>query len=158
MSTTPDPVAEYAATLGYKYNALYMGEHRERQEGRSVWVSDRWSVWFEKGRDRFETEMKMGTGLRKPDPLSRGKPGDWQYKPPRPRQPKAGEVLASCIQDAEYGQMSFSQFCDELGYDYNSREHEAVYRRCMDVGRELRQFFGADLKKIRDVIEGYEPE
>jgi hypothetical protein len=153
-----DPVADFLKTLGYEYLAVWEGEKKEKQSEGRPWVHDRWGITFVKRRDTFETVFRTGTGNRKPDPMSRGKPGDWQYRPPRPERPKAGVVLDILIKEAEYGDMSFSQFCDELGYDYNSREHESIYHRCMDIGRELRQFFGADLTKIKDVIEGYEPE
>ena len=64
-------------------------------------------------------------------------------------EPEVGQVLSALVQDAYYGDESFEDFCDELGYDPDSRSAYATWEKCQEVGRQLDNLFG----EIPDVDE-----
>jgi len=58
-----------------------------------------------------------------------------------PSIPGVLECLQTDCQSAEYG---FDEFCDEFGYDKDSRKAFKTYRACGKIKGKLHKFFGAD--------------
>lgn len=56
--------------------------------------------------------------------------------------PDAAMVLDCLILDARFGDLSFEEFCDELGYDHDSRKAEATHKECFKTARKLRKILG----------------
>lgn len=56
--------------------------------------------------------------------------------------PEIDEVLSCLLSDADFGNESFNDFCDNLGYSSDSIKAFDVYRSCMDTGKRLRVALG----------------
>lgn len=53
--------------------------------------------------------------------------------------------------DADYGNMSFCDFCSDFGYDEDSRKALATWEACNKTGRDLRQMFSTNQQA--DILE-----
>lgn len=51
--------------------------------------------------------------------------------------PSAADVVNSCLMDSDACSMSFAQWCDELGYDTDSRQALKTYEACQENGDKL---------------------
>lgn len=58
------------------------------------------------------------------------------------RDPERGEVLSCLALDARAGEMSFTEFCDEFGYDDDSRRAWEMWQACRRTADRLRRVFG----------------
>lgn len=58
----------------------------------------------------------------------------------------AADVLYSLCLDARCGEYSFDEFCNELGYDSDSRAAEKVWKACKATAPKLHQFLGDDFE------------
>lgn len=67
--------------------------------------------------------------------------GEWTRDPVylRTVPPTLGDVLSSLALDAEAESMSFTDWCDNFGYNTDSRKDLATYLECQESGRKLRQ-------------------
>jgi hypothetical protein len=63
----------------------------------------------------------------------------WQQ--PKAIAPTAADVLYSLTLDAQAGTETFADFCDNYGYDQDSRRAERTYFECQDIDRKLRTVF-----------------
>lgn len=54
--------------------------------------------------------------------------------------PSSLDVLSCLKSDAECGDMSFNEFCDNYGYDNDSLKALDVYRQCMSTADKLRGY------------------
>jgi hypothetical protein len=63
-----------------------------------------------------------------------------------PKTPKPWDVLFSLCSDAIMGNMSFKEFCNEFGYDEDSRKAEATYKQCVQMSAKLKVFLGDKLE------------
>jgi hypothetical protein len=62
--------------------------------------------------------------------------------PHRPVAPKAADVFESLLTDAGCGRESFREFCENLGYEMDSRSALDTYLACQEIDHKLRQLFG----------------
>lgn len=67
--------------------------------------------------------------------------------------PKVDDVLDCLFRDAESGNESFNDFCDNLGYSRDSIKALDVYRSCMDLKDRLRKALGGNYDSERKRIE-----
>ena len=68
------------------------------------------------------------------------------------REPTISDVLYSLVSDSEASEMSFSEWCGELGYNDDSRKAERTYQACVRVGARLKKLFGADYDAIVEYV------
>lgn len=61
-------------------------------------------------------------------------------------EPSAYDVLA-CISGDVYAPEDFAKFCSEYGYDEDSRQAEATWKRVDKFARRLRTFFRAETER-----------
>ena len=75
----------------------------------------------------------------------------------KPITSKTADVLHSLVIDAEavdYG--DFESWCNDLGYDPDSRKAEATYNACLKIGLKLLNALGTDgLQRLRKVCQDY---
>lgn len=100
--------------------------------GQYVARSGLWALWGGRSVIRYSIEPQEPRVMF---PCSRRIAGEW-FKQPRVA-PTPYDVLA-CM---EAQLMSFSEFCDEFGYDVDSRKALATWERCMDQAASLRAMF-----------------
>ena len=62
----------------------------------------------------------------------------WFEKNTRPIQPKLEDILECLIMDIQASQGSFDDFCDEFGYDSDSRKAFSIWEKCCENNKKLR--------------------
>lgn len=73
------------------------------------------------------------------------------------REPTAADVLACQITEAGRGERSFEEYCDDLGYDSDSRKAHADWEACQATSREMRRFLGAEMYGAMGEVGGTDP-
>lgn len=90
-----------------------------------------WRVTLRFGRCRFTGFFSMGRALTDP--------------------PKSHDVLDCLINDANGLESSFEEWCNDYGYDTDSRRAERVYQTTLKQTEKLKKFLGEDLyQKLLD--------
>lgn len=59
------------------------------------------------------------------------------------------------VDDAICGNLSFSEFCDELGYDEDSRKAYSTWNACKRHAEQLTRIYGGDLYELINSMEEY---
>ena len=67
--------------------------------------------------------------------------------------PKAMDIVECLFSDAECGLYSFTDFCDNLGYDHDSISALKTYMACQDTETRLRKALGKEYQAIKSQIE-----
>jgi hypothetical protein len=62
-------------------------------------------------------------------------------------------VLDTCFRDAYATDISFSEWCWEIGYEDWNPEHLKIYEDCVESGKQLHYLFGEDYEKIKEELE-----
>ena len=70
------------------------------------------------------------------------------------REPALADVLSCLADDSDVVDYTFEEWCENLGFDDDSRKAEHTYKACLRLGEELREFLGAEL--LEDLL--YETE
>ncbi len=112
--------------------AIHQGVHLESEE-KTQWEHDRWRVTLRLGRRRLTTTFRMG--------MAHGG-----------KAPDAAGVVYSLLIDARAGELSFEDFCGELGYDQDSRRAEQIWKACNRVAPRVRCLLGEHF----EMLEGAE--
>lgn len=72
--------------------------------------------------------------------------------------PCEASVMYCLLLDMQCGEMSFYDFCDEFGYNHDSRSHLALYDKVEKQNRELKRVFkgkGEFMESVRLAVEEY---
>ena len=156
MNEQDKKAAEYLAAQGVNFFARLLGETK-----RDSWTCDEWRVSFKRVhldsrlpvRDKapLETAYYTGTGHRaKPT-----KRMSWDNAP-RPVAPTAGSVLYSLLLDASGADENFYDWCDNYGYDSDSRKALATYEACCIIRADVNKFFtAAERAELAAILEDY---
>lgn len=165
LSEQEQAVADYLESIGVTYTVLPKGPTK-----RDGWECDEWSPWFERGSERegrrIEQPFFTGTGLREPSrpmpaDIARLRPNilarvEWEKRYMKPVAPCAASVLYSLLLDSRAADMSFYDWCDDLGHDSDSRKAEALYDDCCKIGRDVRAFFTREERaELERLLEDY---
>lgn len=69
----------------------------------------------------------------------------------QPKPPAAADVISCLLIDLSTVDNcdSFEEFCDELGYDSDSREAERIWRKLEHEAPKIRAFFGDDFEAFQ---------
>ena len=71
--------------------------------------------------------------------------------------PKMQDVIYSLVADStaiDHG--SFESWCDDYGYDTDSRKAESIYRACVKIGLKMRLMFGeSGLASLHTLFQDY---
>lgn len=132
---------------------------------RDAWECDEWRVSFTKGAVSESFEYFTGTGHRTPAPMPadggpRPRVGTLMYAQleamRKPVKPEITGVLHSIINDGSAIGQSFAQWCDELGYDNDSRKALATYEACQRNADKLSNIFNsAEQQVLADELQDY---
>lgn len=63
-----------------------------------------------------------------------------------PQNPSVAEVLNCLLIEAFALELTFSDWCSEYGYDADSRTAESIFKRCNEMGKQLKRFLGDDFE------------
>ncbi len=66
--------------------------------------------------------------------------------------PKVVDLLWCLISDAEIGDGTYREFCDEFGYNFTGKEYYNTYLACQETGRKLRYLLGNHYHTVVDYI------
>lgn len=64
--------------------------------------------------------------------------------------PTAADVLNCLVSDVQYGEVSFEEFCSDLGYEEDSRKAYAVWEKCRKLAPRVRRFLGGAFDEYAD--------
>lgn len=139
----------YLAEAGIGFSVTHVGLSTNSDK----WQHDSWRVTFNGGRAVSESfDYRTGTGLRaKPSAAVaqhlRNKHGRFAERSAewidarKPVKPRAADVLQCLVNDAAAATMTFNAWCNEYGYDNDSRKAESIYRECQAAHDKLRKIF-----------------
>lgn len=146
------------ASAGVEFKATYIGETK-----RDEWACDAWSCTFFKEEGDVHVVFKFYTGLgnRKSPEWKYGVSGYDNGPPPRPgtllheqwmkqakpQAPHPADVLQSVILDSSALGQSFESWCNEYGYDSDSRKAEGIYRACQQNADKLARVFDTEQRQ-----------
>jgi hypothetical protein len=129
-------VSEFIASAGVSYSVQLVGATK-----RDDWECDEWRVTLKSARADYTFPFYTGTGHRKAG---------------QPKAPHAASVLHSVVLDGGAIDLSFVDWCDEYGYDTDSRKALATYDECCESGRKLRKLFAAELREqLTQLLQDY---
>jgi len=69
--------------------------------------------------------------------------------------PTAAEVLSCLLSDSQAIDQTFEEWCDNFGYDPDSRAAEATFLACRSTSHKLHNFLGDDYEQFEQAAEGY---
>lgn len=128
------------------FSSTYRGERRNPLgfETAAGSVMDEWECRFTfagKPREPEEFRYFRGLGLRKKG---------------RPTPPHAADVLYALILDSDAAQMTFAAWCDEYGYDTDSRKALDTYLACQDNADKLARIIDHTTREqLREALQDY---
>lgn len=133
------------------YSVRYVGEttrDRDAKTGKG-WDCDHWQATFTHANGHFTEDYFTGLGLRKA--IHGGRPVNG-----KPAAPSAASVMCSLLLDASACDESFSDWCDNYGYDSDSIKALRTYQDCCDIGVRLRKLFdSATRERMQEILQDY---
>jgi hypothetical protein len=61
---------------------------------------------------------------------------------------KLDDALYALQNDAQYGSMSFEEFCHEIGYDSDSISDNKIYKACVKNSERFNKLFNTDEQEL----------
>lgn len=139
--------------------------------GRSTGKPSKWIVTVKGPAGSFDTDYTQGSAHRevrgratsigistcpwKPVPrFPATLDGELMAQNSRPTHPKAINVLYCLALDASAAADTFEDFCDNFGYDTDSRSALEMYLACQEIGGKLRRA-GVDMAELQRATDGY---
>lgn len=72
------------------------------------------------------------------------------------RKPTLTEVMYALLGDADLGSEDFNSFCDNLGYNNDSRKAYASWQACQETAERINATFTTEqLEKMREILQYY---
>ena len=148
MSNTQVKINSLLSVWNIQFSASLIGETVKDNN----WTCDEWRIKIGDMRTSYFT----GIGHRKPkkyaskNTFRRGTIGyaAWERDNLIPSAPCAADVIYSLISDAEAGDMSFNDWCDNYGYSSDSISAFNTYQQCCAIGQDLRKVFTAEQRSV----------
>lgn len=138
---TIDRILERA---GVSFSTTYRGERRSPLGFEPPSTMDEWECKFTftgKPREPETFQYFRGLGLRKKG---------------RPTPPHAADVLYALLLDGDAAQMTFASWCDEYGYDTDSRKALTIYLACQENADKLARIFDHTTREqLREALRDY---
>jgi len=74
----------------------------------------------------------------------------------KPKAPHIADVLHSLVMDSSAVGQSFSSWCDDFGYDKDSRKAESIYRSCQENSDKIHRLFGhTNMAALAEALQDY---
>lgn len=159
------------------YSVSYLGERVDENK----WISDKWIVTI----NGVDFEYHTGTGHRLEIGIGRYSLTSKQNKEVKELKectkldkvlftikdrrlyavaPTQASVLYCIVSDSYASEVSFDDWCSDLGYDSDSRKALDVYLQCQENSKKLQQVFRATkgtettytmIEKLKEILEDY---
>lgn len=138
-------------------------------EGKNGWDHFLYSVSIGEGSSMFTTQYKCGLGHIElkpkgkycPMPSPPYKKGtiaykQWAEQAYQPKKPKNSDIMYSLLLDSEASSYSFSEWCDNFGYESDSIKALNIYQACCNIGKQLNKVFSQEqLQQMKIALEDY---
>ncbi len=151
------------AENGVSFLASCMGETT-----RDNWHCDEWRITFSRGKESETFQYFTGIGHREETKEYKLTMARLKNTSPRciarveaeklkkPKAPHATDVIYSLALDAQMSNGTFEDFCDNLGYDTDSRKALETYLQCQKDGERFRRIVGTvAFNALGDVVQDY---
>lgn len=146
------------------------------KDTKDEWEHFAWRVTFDKPNSpRFAVDYKTGLGRLNPATPAQLRQADAKYPEPRlpgtvygreypkylnsmrtPKPPTATDVLASLCLDGQAIGQSFEDWCDDCGYNTDSRKALDIYMLCQTNAERLCAVLGGALMaQIVELVQDY---
>lgn len=155
-------VDSFLSNIGASLSFTYVGETIRDND----WKCDEWRFCMAR-KDKQTMIDSYFTGLGHREKTALGKLPHtfrkgtlayeaWEKTALKPKAPTAADVLRSLILDASAIDESFSDWCDNFGYDSDSIKALNTYNACCEIGKKLRKFFTrAEMETLREMMQDY---
>ena len=166
LSKIDKDVQAFLDTIAVKYSAAYVGQ--------TAWhntTTDKFTVSFTRNNTVSTFDFYQGIGHRekRKDKLINleyteafRKLIDQPVKYPIDGDsvfvfvPTSASVLYSLLSDSESGQCTFHEFCEDLGYNEDSRKALDTYLACQNTGKQLNTIFNCnEISSLQTLLEDY---
>ncbi len=149
MSETVEKINEYLQAKNCTFKAHFV--RKVEKSKTNDWGHFAWVCEFTRiGKpDTVQFNYKMGLGhiVRSKRP---------EYIPDKPKAPSAADLLYSVLLDASYSAITFEDFCNNLGYDTDSRKALETYLLCQENGKKLGEIFtNAEEAELNSLLEDF---
>jgi hypothetical protein len=146
-------------------NCVYQGEKKNGLGGQTT--MDKWNFLLTNGRTGLmgiDFDFYTGLGHRK---FPKGFIVDKtlnprciayaiQEKNKKPIPPNVASMLHSLISDSSACNESFSSWCDNFGYDSDSRKALSIYEACQENGdKQSKVFDRKTIEKLSELLQDY---
>lgn len=165
MSETKKTLSDYLETIGFEYSVEYKGE-----QTRDKWQCDAWLFTVGAG----EFDYYTGLGYRRLSDYDRNRvehsyplprhPRTVHYmnyvaaleKAKKPVPPPIAGLLYSIIMDGMACDMTFEDWCGDLGYDTDSRKALETYLLCQSTSAKYKKIFKSEQRAIiEEILQDY---
>lgn len=161
MSQLSDKVKE----LGIEINSIHLGLSM-RDKVKEHWSHDKWQVTIKYNNKELTTSYKTGLGHRALGICCKQEKGVISTPKGNYRniedivtipgytktvEPKAADVLYSLFCDYSANELTFEQWCNEFGYDSDSRKMLDIYIESQKNGTMVCKLLGKDMETLRDL-------
>lgn len=114
------------------------------------WAHDLWDVTLSYQGRQFNTEYRTGLGHRTIHAWAKkhAQSNDLIFLAKNQfsavKTPNVADVVYSLLMDAHYADQTFSDWCENVGFDTDSRKALDVYLRCQDTYNQMVKLLGYD--------------
>lgn len=127
-------------------------------EGKGGWDHFLYSVSVGTDSNMFTTQYKCGIGHSKKVNFHSNSDywSDKEMKYLVPVKPKNSDIMYSLLSDADAGNYSFQDFCDNFGYSSDSIKAFNIYQECEKTSKNIRKVFTSEqLQQMQIALEDY---
>lgn len=162
MNEIEQSVADYLKSIGVEYSAGHIGTPRTPMGGKNP--MDAWVITLQRGTSTYEEfsyftglgHRKVPKSLKAPYWMKGRELSKWNEQNAKPVKPNAAGPLYSFVMDASACEMSFGQWCDEYGYNTDSRKAESTYQSCQEQTDKMRRILSrAEIDHIQFLLQDY---
>jgi hypothetical protein len=150
---------------GFDFGALPITVTHIGKIDNKEWPHFLWSIAIKHKDGVFVTQYKTGTGLvearkgMRIDPTLNKRCVEYerQYNAVmRPKVPTSADIMHSLLMDMSAEHSSFSNWCDEFGYDSDSIKALGIYQTCCDIAVQMHKCFTREqIAKMSAALEDY---
>lgn len=118
-------------------------------EGKDGWDHFLWNIQIGgKNSKVFTTQYKCGLGH-----VIKSKQS---WVEDKPKAPSNSDIMYSLLLDSEASDYSFSEWCDNFGFDSDSISVFNTYQQCENIGKQLKRVFSREqIEAMREALQDY---
>ncbi len=136
-NATKSRIDEYLKSLECHVNVISLGERLKDDK----WECDAWNICIVREGQAQAFDYFTGIGYR---------------KAAKPVQPHIAGLIYSILLDSTTCDYSFDEWCNESGYDTDSRRAYRAYLQCQEeYGKFCKLFSSDEIAVLREILQDY---